>query len=218
MRKIPAAYRRQRTGRAQGAELARRRARGARGIRQAGDEPWHVLAVPEGNGFSLLKGRLSPLCPRRRGPVTRTAGGCGGTRDGVRGCKVRGTASERRPAPIAAPNGVCPRVASCAGAAPVSAVALRDTEIVVSLCLCEEASRCHEHGRGINLSRVFRMTLLAHRRHLPSFRRADSCNHLPRACGGNRRFAASGGAHAPFAPPYAGGSRLPAHRAGKASS
>jgi hypothetical protein len=30
-------------------------------IGQTGEEPWHVLADPEGNEFCLLKARLDPL-------------------------------------------------------------------------------------------------------------------------------------------------------------
>ncbi|HEX6361115.1 VOC family protein [Actinophytocola sp.] len=51
------------TDRDQDAELERLLALGARpaDIGQTGEEPWHVLADPEGNEFCLLKGRLDPL-------------------------------------------------------------------------------------------------------------------------------------------------------------
>ena len=51
------------TDRDQGAELQRLLALGARpaDIGQTGNEPWHVLADPEGNPFCLLKTRLKPL-------------------------------------------------------------------------------------------------------------------------------------------------------------
>jgi hypothetical protein len=32
-----------------------------RAARSPGEEPWHVLADPEGNEFCLLKARLDPL-------------------------------------------------------------------------------------------------------------------------------------------------------------
>ena len=51
------------TDRDQDAELERLLKLGARpaDIGQTGDEPWHVLADPEGNVFCLLKTRLNPL-------------------------------------------------------------------------------------------------------------------------------------------------------------
>jgi catechol 2,3-dioxygenase-like lactoylglutathione lyase family enzyme len=51
------------TDRDQDAELERLLAAGAEfaDIGQTGDEPWHVLADPEGNQFCLLKTRLNPL-------------------------------------------------------------------------------------------------------------------------------------------------------------
>ena len=51
------------TDREQGAELERLLKLGARpaDIGQTGEEPWHVLADPEGNEFCLLKARLNPL-------------------------------------------------------------------------------------------------------------------------------------------------------------
>ncbi|WP_030462052.1 VOC family protein [Kitasatospora sp. NRRL B-11411] len=51
------------TDRDQGAELERLLALGARpaDIGQTGEEPWHVLADPEGNVFCLLKARIREL-------------------------------------------------------------------------------------------------------------------------------------------------------------
>ena len=51
------------TDREQGAELERLLKLGARpaDIGQTGDEPWHVLADPEGNEFCLLDGRIAPV-------------------------------------------------------------------------------------------------------------------------------------------------------------
>jgi hypothetical protein len=51
------------TDRDQDAELERLLALGARpaDVGQTGDEPWQVLADPEGNEFCLLRTRLSPL-------------------------------------------------------------------------------------------------------------------------------------------------------------
>jgi catechol 2,3-dioxygenase-like lactoylglutathione lyase family enzyme len=51
------------TDRDQGAELDRLLKLGASrpDIGQTGEEPWHVLADPEGNEFCLLKRRLDPL-------------------------------------------------------------------------------------------------------------------------------------------------------------
>ena len=51
------------TDRDQDAELERLLKLGARpaDIGQTGQEPWHVLADPEGNEFCLLKDRLNPL-------------------------------------------------------------------------------------------------------------------------------------------------------------
>jgi Glyoxalase-like domain len=51
------------TDRDQDAELERLLKLGARpaDIGQTGEEPWHVLADPEGNEFCLLKARLNPL-------------------------------------------------------------------------------------------------------------------------------------------------------------
>jgi hypothetical protein len=51
------------TDRDQDAELERLLKLGARpaDIGQTGEEPWHVLADPEGNEFCLLKARLAPL-------------------------------------------------------------------------------------------------------------------------------------------------------------
>jgi catechol 2,3-dioxygenase-like lactoylglutathione lyase family enzyme len=51
------------TDRDQDAELERLLGLGARraDIGQTGEEPWHVLADPEGNEFCLLKRRLDPL-------------------------------------------------------------------------------------------------------------------------------------------------------------
>jgi catechol 2,3-dioxygenase-like lactoylglutathione lyase family enzyme len=51
------------TDRDQDAELERLLELGARpaDIGQTGEEPWHVLADPEGNEFCLLKARLEPL-------------------------------------------------------------------------------------------------------------------------------------------------------------
>jgi catechol 2,3-dioxygenase-like lactoylglutathione lyase family enzyme len=51
------------TDRDQDAELERLLRLGARpaDIGQTGQEPWHVLADPEGNEFCLLKARLNPL-------------------------------------------------------------------------------------------------------------------------------------------------------------
>jgi len=48
------------TDRDQDAELERLLALGARlaDVGQSGDEPWHVLADPEGNEFCLLRARL----------------------------------------------------------------------------------------------------------------------------------------------------------------
>ncbi|WP_313663292.1 VOC family protein [Cellulosimicrobium cellulans] len=50
------------TDRDQDAELERLLALGARpaDVGQTGDEPWHVLADPEGNEFCLLRRRLDP--------------------------------------------------------------------------------------------------------------------------------------------------------------
>lgn len=47
----------------QDAELERLLALGARpaDVGQTGEEPWHVLADPEGNEFCLLRSRLPPL-------------------------------------------------------------------------------------------------------------------------------------------------------------
>ncbi|HEV7652180.1 MAG TPA: VOC family protein [Actinophytocola sp.] len=51
------------TDRDQDAELERLLKLGARpaDVGQTGEEPWHVLADPEGNEFCLLKDRLNPL-------------------------------------------------------------------------------------------------------------------------------------------------------------
>ena len=51
------------TDRDQDAELERLLNLGARpaDVGQTGEEPWHVLADPEGNAFCLLKARLKPL-------------------------------------------------------------------------------------------------------------------------------------------------------------
>ncbi|RCV51863.1 VOC family protein [Marinitenerispora sediminis] len=51
------------TDRDQEAELDRLLKIGARpaDVGQTGEEPWHVLADPEGNEFCLLKARLAPL-------------------------------------------------------------------------------------------------------------------------------------------------------------
>ncbi|MCY9783890.1 VOC family protein [Nocardiopsis sp. EMB25] len=51
------------TDRDQDAELERLLAAGARplDIGQSGQDPWHVLADPEGNEFCLLGGRIDPL-------------------------------------------------------------------------------------------------------------------------------------------------------------
>lgn len=51
------------TDRDQGDELERLLALGARpaDVGQTGEEPWHVLADPEGNAFCLLRARLDPL-------------------------------------------------------------------------------------------------------------------------------------------------------------
>ena len=51
------------TDRDQDAELKRLLELGARpaDIGQTGEEPWHVLADPEGNEFCLLRSRLKPL-------------------------------------------------------------------------------------------------------------------------------------------------------------
>lgn len=51
------------TDRDQDAELERLLGLGARpaDVGQTGDEPWHVLADPEGNAFCLLKARLEPV-------------------------------------------------------------------------------------------------------------------------------------------------------------
>ena len=51
------------TDRDQDAELERLLGLGARpaDIGQTGDEPWHVLADPEGNEFCLLQARVAPL-------------------------------------------------------------------------------------------------------------------------------------------------------------
>jgi Glyoxalase-like domain len=51
------------TDRDQDAELKRLLELGARpaDIGQTGEEPWHVLADPEGNEFCLLRSRLEPL-------------------------------------------------------------------------------------------------------------------------------------------------------------
>ena len=51
------------TDRDQDAELERLLALGARpaDIGQTGQEPWHVLADPEGHEFCLLRARLDPL-------------------------------------------------------------------------------------------------------------------------------------------------------------
>jgi hypothetical protein len=51
------------TDRDQDAELERLFKLGARpaDIGQTGEEPWHVLADPEGNEFCLLRTRLEPL-------------------------------------------------------------------------------------------------------------------------------------------------------------
>lgn len=50
------------TDRDQDAELERLLTLGARpaDVGQTGDEPWHVLADPEGNEFCLLRRRLDP--------------------------------------------------------------------------------------------------------------------------------------------------------------
>jgi catechol 2,3-dioxygenase-like lactoylglutathione lyase family enzyme len=50
------------TDRDQDTELERLLRLGARpaDVGQTGDEPWHVLADPEGNEFCLLAGRLDP--------------------------------------------------------------------------------------------------------------------------------------------------------------
>jgi len=51
------------TDRDQDAELARLIAAGARpaDVGQTGEEPWHVLADPEGNAFCLLRRRVAPV-------------------------------------------------------------------------------------------------------------------------------------------------------------
>jgi catechol 2,3-dioxygenase-like lactoylglutathione lyase family enzyme len=51
------------TDRDQDAELERLLAAGARhaDVGQTGEEPWYVLADPEGNEFCLLRTRLAPL-------------------------------------------------------------------------------------------------------------------------------------------------------------
>ncbi|MCK0117131.1 VOC family protein [Isoptericola sp. S6320L] len=51
------------TDRDQDAELERLLSLGARraDVGQSGDEPWHVLADPEGNEFCLLGARLEPV-------------------------------------------------------------------------------------------------------------------------------------------------------------
>ena len=51
------------TDRDQAAELERLLTAGAvpADVGQTGEEPWHVLADPEGNEFCLLRGRLAPL-------------------------------------------------------------------------------------------------------------------------------------------------------------
>jgi hypothetical protein len=51
------------TDRDQDAELERLLELGARpaDVGQTGEEPWHVLADPEGNEFCLLRTRLDPL-------------------------------------------------------------------------------------------------------------------------------------------------------------
>ncbi|OLF10310.1 glyoxalase [Actinophytocola xinjiangensis] len=51
------------TDRDQDAELERLLAAGARpvDVGQTGDEPWHVLADPEGNEFCLLRTRVEPV-------------------------------------------------------------------------------------------------------------------------------------------------------------
>ena len=51
------------TDRDQDAELERLLELGARpaDVGQTGEEPWHVLADPEGNEFCLLRRRLDPL-------------------------------------------------------------------------------------------------------------------------------------------------------------
>jgi Glyoxalase-like domain len=51
------------TDRDQDAELERLLAAGARpaDIGQTGNEPWHVLADPEGNEFCLLRRRMPPV-------------------------------------------------------------------------------------------------------------------------------------------------------------
>ncbi|MBO8196794.1 VOC family protein [Streptomyces smyrnaeus] len=51
------------TDRDQDAELERLLAAGAEpaDVGQTGEEPWHVLADPEGNEFCLLKARIAPL-------------------------------------------------------------------------------------------------------------------------------------------------------------
>ncbi|MEV4799572.1 VOC family protein [Nonomuraea sp. NPDC049421] len=51
------------TDRDQDAELERLLKLGARraDVGQSGEEPWHVLADPEGNVFCLLRRRLDPL-------------------------------------------------------------------------------------------------------------------------------------------------------------
>ncbi|MFC4009798.1 VOC family protein [Nonomuraea purpurea] len=51
------------TDRDQAGELDRLLALGARpaDVGQSGDEPWHVLADPEGNEFCLLRERLDPV-------------------------------------------------------------------------------------------------------------------------------------------------------------
>ncbi len=50
------------TDRDQDAELSRLLAAGATpaDVGQTGEEPWHVLADPEGNEFCLLRARLAP--------------------------------------------------------------------------------------------------------------------------------------------------------------
>lgn len=50
------------TDRDQDAELERLFAAGARtaDVGQTGEEPWHVLADPEGNEFCLLRSRVAP--------------------------------------------------------------------------------------------------------------------------------------------------------------
>jgi hypothetical protein len=51
------------TDRDQPAELERLLSLGARhaDVGQTGDEPWHVLADPEGNEFCLLRRRVAPV-------------------------------------------------------------------------------------------------------------------------------------------------------------